>query len=214
MNSKARVITLTAMFCALAFALTALVRIPVVLFLKYDPKDIVIALSGFIMGPVTAAIVAGITSVIEMLSISDTGIIGCVMNIVSSCSFACTAAFIYKKKRTLLGAGLGLIAGCVTMTAVMLIWNYCISPLYMGYPREAVAALLLPAFLPFNAIKSCLNAAFVFLLYKPVVGTLRKTRLLPQTEAGNAKVNVPFLCVAAAVIITCVLLILSLRGIL
>ena len=39
-----------------------------------------------------------IVSLIEMVTISENGILGCIMNIVSSCSFACTAAVIYKKK--------------------------------------------------------------------------------------------------------------------
>ena len=29
------------------------------------------------------------------------------------------------------------------MTIIMLLWNYLITPLYMGYPREAVVEMLL-----------------------------------------------------------------------
>ena len=132
MKNQTQQITLTAMFCALALAMVSFVRIPIVLFLKYDPKDVIIALSGFIISPMTAAIVAIISSVIEMLTVSDTGVIGCIMNIISSCSFACTAAFVYKRKRSLFGAGLGLILGCIVMTIVMLLWNYCMTPIYIG----------------------------------------------------------------------------------
>ena len=104
-----------------------------------------------------------IVSLIEMVTISENGILGCIMNIVSSCSFACTAAVIYKKKRTLKGAVTGLLAGSVAMVLVMMLWNYLIAPIYMGYPGEAVAKLLIPAFLPFNLLKSGLNAGFTFL---------------------------------------------------
>ena len=201
------------MFCALALAMVSFVRIPIVLFLKYDPKDVIIALSGFIISPMTAAIVAIISSVIEMLTVSDTGVIGCIMNIISSCSFACTAAFVYKRKRSLFGAGLGLILGCIVMTIVMLLWNYCMTPIYMGYPRQAVVELMLPAFLPFNLIKSCLNAAFVLLIYKPIVNALRKTHLLPQGYAPQSKVNIPLIAVATAIVITCILVILSMKEI-
>lgn len=213
MKNKTKTLTLTAMFCALAFTMTAVIRIPVVLFLKYDPKDIIITLCGFILGPLAAVIVTAASSLIEMLTISDTGIIGCVMNIVSSCSFAFTAALIYKKKKSLSGAVLGLLTGCAVMTIVMLAWNYCITPLYMGYPREAVADLLLPAFLPFNLIKSFLNAAFTFILYKPVVTALRKTHLIPESDSEKAKANVPIIVVSVLVIATCVLLILSMNKI-
>lgn len=213
MKNQTQQITLTAMFCALALAMVSFVRIPIVLFLKYDPKDVIIALSGFIISPMTAAIVAIISSVIEMLTVSDTGVIGCIMNIISSCSFACTAAFVYKRKRSLFGAGLGLILGCIVMTIVMLLWNYCMTPIYMGYPRQAVVELMLPAFLPFNLIKSCLNAAFVLLIYKPIVNALRKTYLLPQGYAPQSKVNIPLIAVATAIVITCILVILSMKEI-
>ncbi|MDE6470998.1 MAG: energy coupling factor transporter S component ThiW [Eubacterium sp.] len=213
MKNKTKTLTLTAMFCALAFAMTAVIRIPVVLFLKYDPKDIIITLCGFILGPLSAIIVSVITSLIEMVTISDTGPIGCVMNIISSCSFAFTAALVYKKKKTLSGAAIGLLLGCVAMTAVMLVWNYCVTPLYMGYPREAVAELLLPAFLPFNLIKSGLNAAFAFLLYKPVVGALRKTHLIPESTSEKTKANIPMIIISALIIVTCVLVILSMNKI-
>lgn len=55
-----------------------------------------IAIGGFVFGPVTSLIVALIVSFIEMVTISDNGILGFIMNVLSSCSFACTASFIYK----------------------------------------------------------------------------------------------------------------------
>ena len=36
---------------------------------------------------------------------------------------------------------IGLGVGIVVMTVIMLLWNYLITPLYMGYPRDAVAAI-------------------------------------------------------------------------
>lgn len=64
------------------------------------------------------------------------------------------------------------------MTIIMLLWNYLITPIYMGYPREAVAELLLPAFLPFNLLKGGLNTALTLLIYKPIVQALRKANLV------------------------------------
>ena len=97
MNNKTKKMTTVAMLCAIAYVVMAVGRIPIVLFLKYDPKDVVITLGGLIWGPLTSCIVSVIVSFIEMMTVSDTGIWGCIMNIVSTCSFACTAAFIYKK---------------------------------------------------------------------------------------------------------------------
>lgn len=177
MNTKARRITTLAMLCALAYVMTAVGRIPVVLFLKYDPKDAVIALAGMIWGPLTACAVCVVTAVMEMLSLSETGIIGCMMNIVSSCSFACTAAVLYQRRPARSGAAAALTAGSLVMTAMMLLWNYLVTPLYLGYPRQAVAGLLLPVFLPFNLLKGGLNAGIAFLFYRPVTAALRKSGL-------------------------------------
>ncbi len=76
---------------------TAIGRIPLVLFLKYDPKDSIIAISGLIFSPFTSYSVALIVSLVEMFTISENGILVFLMNAISSCSFACTASFVYKK---------------------------------------------------------------------------------------------------------------------
>ena len=54
----------------------------------------------------------------------------------------------------------------------------------MGYPREAVAAMLPTVFFPFNLIKGLLNAVILILIYKPVVRGLRKARLVPVRESS------------------------------
>ena len=169
MNNKTGKLTAAGMLCALAYTATAVGRVPIVLFLKYDPKDIIIAAGGMIFGPPTACAIALTVSLAELFTISETGILGFLMNVISSCSFAYTAALIYQKRRTFLSALAGLLCGWGCMTAVMLLWNYLIAPVYMGCSRQEAAALLLPAFLPFNIIKGGLNTAGTLLLYKPVI---------------------------------------------
>ena len=119
------------MLCAVAYVMVVIGRIPVVLFLKYDPKDIIITLGGLIWGPLTSCIVSVIVSLIEMVTISENGILRCIMNVISTCSFACTASFIYRKRHTLSGAVIGLSAGSIAMVLVMLLWNYLITPFYI-----------------------------------------------------------------------------------
>lgn len=214
MKSKTKQITTIGMFCALAYVVTTVGRIPLVLFLKYDPKDIIIVISGLIFGPLTSFTVALIVSFVEMFTISENGILGFIMNVISSCSFACTASFIYKKKHTLLGAVIGLLCGWGCMVSVMLLWNYMITPIYMGYPREAIVELLIPAFLPFNLIKGGLNAALTMLLSKPITTALRHSRLLETEPATTkARINVGVLLVTLLIIVTCVLFILSFNGV-
>ena len=201
------------MLSAIAYLVMVVGRVPVILFLKYDPKDVIITLGGLIWGPLTAFAVSVMVSLIEMFTVSETGILGCIMNIISTCSFACTAAVIYKKKRTLAGAVIGLAVGSVAMIVIMLLWNYLITPIYMGYPREAVAKMLIPVFLPFNALKAWLNAGFTFLLYKPIVTALRKSGIISMSESKNKINALGFILLAVAIIVTCILIILSMNGI-
>ncbi len=212
--SKTKKLSTTAMLCTLAYIAAAFGRIPIVLFLKYDPKDVIIVIGGFLFGPLTSLVITVIVSVVQMFTTSTTGILGCLMNIISSCSFACTASLIYRKKHTLSGAMLGLFCGLSCQVLIMMLWNYLIAPIYMGYSREAVADLLLPAFLPFNLIKGGLNAALTMLLYKPVVTALRRSDLI---EFGHTpekmQVNKGVLLTALLVIIICIFLILLLHDI-
>jgi len=208
-------LTTTAMLCTLAYAAAALGRVPVVLFLRYDPKDVIIVIGGLIFGPVNALAITLIVSLAQMFTTSSTGIWGCLMNIISSCSFACTAACIYRKKRRLSGAVLGLACGWGCQTAVMMLWNYLIAPIYMGYPRDQIVPLLLTAFLPFNLVKGGMNAAFTVLLYKPVITALRRSGLVSPTQnAGKARPNPGVILAALFLIAACTLCILTLNDIL
>lgn len=206
MDRKTKKLAMTGMLCALAYAVTAVGRIPIVLFLKYDPKDIVIAIGGLIWGPPTSFTITAIVSFAEMITISENGILGLLMNFISSCCFACTASFVYKKKHTQFGAAAGLLCGWGCMVSVMLLWNYLIAPIYLGYSRQAVVKLLLPVFLPFNLIKGGLNAAITMLLYQPVGTALRRAHLLETKSAlTKSHINVGILLASLLIVITCVL---------
>ena len=210
-NKTKRLVTL-AMFTAMAYALVCLVRIPVVVFLKYEPKDVIITIGGLLYGPLSAFVICVVTALLEMVSISDTGLIGAVMNLLSSACFACTAALIYKKHRTLGGAVAGLVVGSVLMVGVMLLWNWLITPLYMGVSRDVVVGMLAPAFLPFNALKAGLNSALVLCLYKPLATTLRRADLVSQGESRKSKLGLYIF--AGVLLATCILFLLVLKGIL
>lgn len=212
-ENSVKTLVLLAMLTAVSYVAVALIRVPVVLFLSYEPKDVIITIGAFLLGPMASIIVSFAVALLEMLSISQTGPIGALMNFLGSAAFACTAAFIYKKKRTLGGAVLGLAAGSALMIGAMLLWNYLITPLYMtGTSRADVAAMLVPVFLPFNALKAGLNSAFVLALYKPLVGALRKAGLVhaSQTQPTGSKLGAYVL--SAILLITCILLLLVYQG--
>ena len=203
---------LIAMLAAIAYVIVALIRIPVVLFLKYEPKDVIITIGGFLLGPLAAFVTSLVVSLVEMVSISDTGPIGALMNLLSTCSFACTAALFYKKRHTLSGAISGLLLGAVVMVGAMILWNWLITPLYMGVERSVVEGMLLTAFLPFNLLKAGLNSALVLVLYKPLVTALRKANLAPTQvkTSGGSKTGVWIL--GLILLATCVLLLLVFQG--
>ena len=204
---------LIGMLAAVAYITVFLFRIPVVMFLKYEPKDVIITIGGFLLGPLTAFFTSLVVSLVEMLTISETGPIGALMNLISTCSFACTAAIIYKRRHTLGGAVLGLGVGSVAVIAIMLLWNWLITPLYMvNTSRADVAAMLVPVFLPFNALKAGLNSAFVLLLYKPLVSALRRTGLVETKSTGKGGSKAGIYLLGAALLATCILLLLVFQG--
>ena len=187
---KTKKLTTTALLCALAYIATFVGRLPIstVAFLKYDPKDVIVVMGGFIFGPLNAVIISVAVSIIEMVTISDTNIIGCIMNIVSTVSFAVTASVIYERSRSIKGAICGLIIGIFAMTATMVVWNYLLTPFFYGMPRQEVAKMLLPIFVPFNLIKSSLNTALTLLLYKPFVRVLRRAGLIEKRDSASGGV--------------------------
>lgn len=196
------------MLCAMAFVCVVCIHISIdsaAPFLTYDPKDAIIAIGGFIFGPACVVMMALVVSFAEMLFISSTGLIGMVMNILSTVCFAATASFVYTKKRTLPMAIAALVLGVIFQCSVMLLWNYFITPFYMGIPRSAIAQMLLPTFLPFNLIKSTANSVITMLIYKPAVNALRKASLVPHSDTSKK--------LSPAVAIICVLL-LAVLGIL
>lgn len=184
-------------------------------FLQLEVKDTVICIGGFIYGPVSAAVIAVVVAVIEMLTVSGTGPIGCLMNVLATAVFCCTASFIYKKNHSRNGAVIGLAVATVALTAVMILWNYLITPLYMGVPRAAVVEMLLPVFLPFNLVKGALNMAVTLILYKPVVTGLRKANLVPPSHdvhAAPKKLNGGFWLFTIALLATAIVTALVLMG--
>ena len=168
---RTRDIAFLSMLSALAFVVVIVVRIPIMPsapFLKFDVKDAVILIGGLLYGPVAAFGVSFIVALLQMMLTGESGVIGFVMNLLSTASFVCTASAVYKCSRSRKGLALGLAVGCVLMTASMLLWNYIVTPIFMGVPRHVVAAMLLPVFLPFNLIKGGINSVIVLLYMKPL----------------------------------------------
>ncbi|HCA05033.1 MAG TPA: ECF transporter S component [Ruminococcaceae bacterium] len=211
-TSKIKTLAAMAILAALAIAADLFLRIPGIGgFLTYEPKDVVLTIGAFIFGPVAGIIMSLVVCLVEMITVSSTGPVGLLMNFLSSGMFVGVASVIYYRKKTMSRAISGLIAAVLSMTAIMLLWNYIVTPLYMGVTREQVLAMFLPLLIPFNLIKASLNAALVLLLYKGVVTALRKSGLVPKREGSageNKRTNTILVIVISAVAVTTLLLVM------
>lgn len=216
MKTNTKKLTAASLLCAFAYIVMLISKIipEVAGFLQLDLKDVVIVSGGFILGPASALIISFVVSLLELLTVSNTGIIGMIMNVVSTAAFCCTAAIIYKYFRTVKGAVASLIFGTIALTVVMLLWNYYITPLYMKVPRDVVVSMLIPVFLPFNLIKGLINSSLTLVLYKPLVKSLSKARLINSYTASKGSTAIsPLPIIGIVVLVVCIPFLLNLMGI-
>ncbi|MBR6102824.1 MAG: ECF transporter S component [Ruminococcus sp.] len=203
-------VTILAMFTALGYLCLFVFRFKVS-FLTLDFKDVFITLSGFVYGPLAAAGVALAETLLELVTLSDTGFWGALMNFAGSAAFAVTASLIYKFNKNYKGAVIGLIASVFCMTAVMLLMNIIVTPIYMHTDVKTVTSMIPKLLLPFNLIKSLLNASIAFILYKPLSQAFKAAGLIPKGD-NSFKVNrksVIGLVIALAVIVFSIVMIFN-----
>lgn len=190
-----------ALFAALAYASTLIIH-PKVLFLTFDVKDTVITLAAMSFGPLAGVIISFLTALIELVTISETGIYGFVMNFCGSAVFSVTASLIYKHKKTFVGGIIGLVAAVFSMTAAMLLANILVTPYFMKSSTEEVIKMIPTVLLPFNFLKALTNAAFIIGLYKPMSNALKSVgaiRKKDDEELRLDKTTVILVAVAAAI---------------
>jgi len=202
-RNHVKALILGAMFTALAYAAVVILHIKVS-FLTFEFKDAIMTIGAMICGPVYAVAMSVITSLIEMITISDTGLYGFIMNVLASIAFTLPASLIYHYKRNIYGAIIGTFTSIFSMTAVMLIANLIVTPYYYHMEVAGVAQMIPTLLLPFNLTKAALNAGVVLLLYKPISQTLKKARLDINEQSWNsapakAKFNVRTTVIATAI---------------
>lgn len=165
-----------AMMVAISCVLVLLIRIPFppAPFLVYDPADVPIYITTFAFGPAAGLIVTIVISFIQAFVLGGDAVYGFIMHVFATGMFAVVAGMIYKHKKSKKEAIIALVAGVLVATAVMCLMNYIVTPYYMGAPREAVVAMLVPVIIPFNLLKAGLNAVITFFVYKRISGFLHK----------------------------------------
>lgn len=171
-NRKTNFLVKTAILAAMSVLLVYLIHFPIIPaapFLEYDPADIPILIGTFMFGPLGGLVITAAACVVQGLTVSaSSGIIGILMHFFATGSFVIVAGLIYGRFHTRRGAVAALLAGIVTMTAVMCAWNLIMTPIFMGTPRAAVTAMLVTVIIPFNLIKAGINALVTFVVYKSV----------------------------------------------
>ena len=202
-----------AMFAAMSYVITVishylhLTIVPSVPFLTYDPKDIIICIGGFVLGPIPALIISIVVSFLEMITISTTGFYGFIMNIFSTCAFVIPAALIYKTKKSFMGAILSLVTGFVSVAISMTLWNIIITPIYMGVERTLLIKNFLWPIVIFNLVKTSVNVAAVLLLYKPIISALRAIKLVEKKEKkSDFKTTITMLTIGGILLVVSIII--------
>lgn len=178
MKVSTKKMAVMAMLAAVSVLLVLIhIPFPPAPFLEYDPADIPILIGTFAYGPTAGIIITVVVSVIQGFTLSaSSGIIGIVMHILATGSFALVAGLIYQRKKTRKSAILALGLGVITMTVMMVLMNLIFTPIFMGTPVETVAGMLLPIIIPFNLMKASINAVATLLLYKAVSRFIKEER--------------------------------------
>lgn len=162
-------IAVTALFCAVAAICTLFIEFPIlpgVTFLKYDPSAIAALIAGFAFGPATGVVVSVLPYLVHLAT--ESGVYGTIMAIIATLTLVLPASLIYQRNTTMRGAITGLVVGGVICLVCCILANIVITPIYMGAPREAVVAMIVPTLLPFNVLKIALNCVITAFVYKPI----------------------------------------------
>lgn len=172
-----------AMLTAVSVVLVTTIHMPLIPsagFLEYDPADIPVLIGGMMLGPIHGIIILLVASAIQAMTVSSAnGIIGFLMHFIASSALVLVVSLIYRKRKTVLSLIIGLIAGSIAMTAVMIPLNIIFIPLlFPAVTTETVIGMLIPAIIPFNLLKAGINSVITFAVFTPISHVLKKYTLI------------------------------------
>jgi len=160
-------------------------------FLKIDISNVPVLIGTFAMGPWIGVMIMLVKNLLHLVFKGATMGIGELADFIIGSSFMLTAGYVYKYRKSLSGALLGMVLGTVVMAVVGSLMNYFVLlPLYqiaLGFPVKAVVAmgtkvnkhivdlksLVVLSILPFNLLKGSITSLITLLLYKRVSPILR-----------------------------------------
>ena len=180
-----------ALLSALSILLMMVIRFPIIPsapFLEYEPGDVPALIGAFLYGPGAGLLITTVVSLIQATTVSaGSGWIGAIMHMVATGTMVLVAGLIYKRMHSFKGAVIGLLAGSVGMTLVMIPLNLFFTTRFLGVPVEAVKAMIVPVIIPFNLIKAVGNSALTVLVYKSVARVLRIETAASADEAHQTE---------------------------
>ena len=157
-----------ALMCAVA-AILMFVQIPLIPaapFLTYDPSLVPAMVSGFIYGPGSGVAVGVAAVAIHALTTGDW--VGALMNVVATVFFVLPAALMSVKVKTQGGRIAGLALGVILATLASVVSNLTIGVWFWYGSADAILPLMVPAVIPFNLIKTVLNAVLSLAVFSAV----------------------------------------------
>ena len=162
-------------------------------FYEIDLSEVAVLIGAFAMGPLAGVMIEAIKIILNLLiNGTITAGIGEFANFLIGCSLIVPAALIYRSKKSIQFAIVGMAVGTALMAVTGSAFNtYVLLPVYagaFGMPMSALVEMgskvnssitdlrsfILLAVVPFNLLKGFLSAAVTLLLYKRVSPLLHK----------------------------------------
>lgn len=162
-------------------------------FYKLDLSEVPVLIGGFALGPIAGAMIELVKILLNfVLNGTDTGGVGEIANLIVGCSFIVPAAYIYKHKKSVKSAVIGMVVGTLCLAVIGSALNYFVLlPVYskvFGAPIEAfvnmgnvinpaivdLKTLVLYAVAPFNLFKGIIVSAITLLIYKRISPILHR----------------------------------------
>jgi len=176
---KTQQLVVLGMLSAVAYLLMATVKFPILPgapFLKYDPSDAAALLGGILYGSAWGVAVVFVKDALFFWR----NPFGIAADFIAAATFVGVTAWAFGRGSGTAAARLlrGAAAGIAARVLAMIPANFVILQLQFGMSPERVAGMLLPAIIPFNALKGLINALLALVVAVPLVrqGLVRRPR--------------------------------------
>ncbi|MBR6767961.1 MAG: ECF transporter S component [Clostridia bacterium] len=214
-REQTRKLVMLAFFTAVAYLSIYIIHFRVQ-FLTFEFKNVFITIAAMLFGPIAGGVISLVSAFLEFALFSTTGLYGFIMNFVSSASFSMIAALIYRGRRTQFSSYVSLAVASLASTAMMVLANLLVTPLFLGGTVREVVVLIPKLIFPFNLIKCIANSALILLFYKPITLVLRRAKMIPgEVNNGdyfNSRTVVSIVVAVVLIVVSLLVLFLVLGG--